>query len=141
MTIDGETSPINVWRGSDFYKKYLWNMTQGEMPAEDIMTFLREEGENGLPCWQSYVLGLDVDETFKQTIATEADIVRVGPISTPIPDSGLDVKFTYLGSDSVSVPKKDWDLVAEKTADDPILEARAEGQSFYSLSVDFSVTK
>lgn len=141
VTIGGETSPINVWRGSDFYQKYLYDMTKGEMPAEEVMTFLRESGENGLPRWQSYVLGLDLNQTFKQAIVAQDKVVRVGPISTPITNPGMDVKFKYFGSDSISVPKKDWKVVAEKSADDPVLEVSATKQGFYSLSVGFSVTK
>lgn len=141
VTIGGETSPINVWRGSDFYQKYLYDMTKGEKPAEEIMTFLRESGENGLSRWQSYVLGLELNQIFKQTIAAQDKVVRVGPISTPITNPGMDVKFKYFGSDSISVPKKDWKVVAEKSVDDPILEVSATKQGFYSLSVDFSVTK
>lgn len=141
VTIDGETSPINVWRSSDFYKKYLWDETNGEKPAEEIMTFLREAGENGLPRWQSYVLGLELNQTFKQTIAAKDKVVQVGPISTPIANPGMDVKMKYFGSESLSVPKKDWTVVDEKSGEDPILEINPQRQGFYILSVEFSVAK
>jgi len=138
-------SPLTVT--DDFYQRELARFET----VAGMRTFLEGVATNGYPRWQSYVLGLNYDDSnavvradlaLSNGVVRTETAVRVTPLGiAPRAGTGFSVWYELLRAASLVPAPPVWSRVAGPQTDAVMKTSCSDASSFYRIGISFTPTQ